>query len=145
MRCGEHFEFPDAGRLTAECFRVLAPCGVLRVCVPDGIEFWQKYLDLFQKIMAMPRPQRSAEPLREHVQMYFNEISTRKLWFGSMGHTHKWQFDEVQLVQLLESQGFSNVERMQFHNSRLSDISSFERSDFLIVEGIKASQSGDTA
>ena len=85
MRCGEHFEFPDAGRLTAECFRVLAPCGVLRVCVPDGIEFWQKYLDLFQKIMAMPRPQRSDEPLREHVQMYFNEISTRKLWFGSTG------------------------------------------------------------
>jgi predicted SAM-dependent methyltransferase len=135
----EHFEYPDAVRVTAECYRVLAPGGVLRICVPDGVVFWQDYLDLFHQIMALPRPERSSEPLRGRVQMYFNEICTRRMWFGSMGHKHKWQFDEVQLVELFESQGFSDVERMPFHSSRIPDVSMVERSDFLIVEGVKKS------
>lgn len=134
----EHFEYPGAARLTGECFRVLAPGGVLRICVPDGVEFWKSYLDLFHETMDMPRPSRRAEPLREHVQMYFNDICTRTKWFGSMGHTHKWQFDEVQLVALLESKGFSKVERMRFHKSRIPDVDRVERSDFLIVEGVKS-------
>jgi predicted SAM-dependent methyltransferase len=133
----EHFEYADAARLTAECVRVLAPRGVLRVCVPDGVEFWRRYLELNDEIVSRPRAERSAEPLRKHVQMYFTEICTRKRWTGSMGHTHKWQFDEVQLVELFESQGLSGVERMPFHHSRIPDVSRVERSDFLIVEGVK--------
>ena len=31
----EHFEYDDAARLTHECYRVLAPGGVLRVRVPE--------------------------------------------------------------------------------------------------------------
>lgn len=69
--------------------------------------------------------------------MYFREICTRKKWFGSMGHTHKWQFDEVQLIALLEQCGFEEVARMRFHESRIEDVDLVERSDFLIVEGVK--------
>lgn len=140
----EHFEYPDAARLTAECFRVLAPSGVLRVCVPDGVAFWQNYLDLYRKTAATPRPQRSAEPLKAHVRMFFNDICTKRTWLGSMGHTHKWQFDDVQLVELFESQGFTEVERMPFHRSRIADIAGVERSDFLIVEGVKAASPKQT-
>ncbi len=132
----EHFEYPDAARLTGECFRVLTPGGVLRVCVPDGVEFWAKYLTLFQSERAKPREQRSAAALRQHVGMYFREICTRRI-LGSMGHTHKWQFDEIQLIDLFESQGFSDVARMPYHHSRIPDVSAVERYDFLIVEGIK--------
>jgi predicted SAM-dependent methyltransferase len=133
----EHFEYDDAARLTAECFRVLAPGGVLRVCVPDGVAFWQNYLQLFQDLERLPKDERSAEPLRQHVQMYFTEICTRKRWLGSMGHTHKWQFDEIQLIELFESVGFSEVTRGAFHQSRIPDVSAVERSDFLLVEGVK--------
>jgi predicted SAM-dependent methyltransferase len=133
----EHFEYPDAERVTAECFRVLAPSGVLRVCVPDGPEFWRKYLDVFDRISAQPKASRSAQPLRDLVAMYFREICTRRPLFGSMGHTHKWQFDEIQLVELFESLGFEAVARMPFHTSRIPDVQSVERSDFLIVEGVK--------
>lgn len=35
----EHFEYNDALMLTKECYRVLAPNGVLRVCVPTGQPF----------------------------------------------------------------------------------------------------------
>lgn len=134
----EHFELPDAERLTRECVRVLAPGGVLRVCVPDGAAFWRRYLELYDQQMALGRADRSAAPLRRHVQLYFHDICTRRRWFGSMGHVHKWQFDEIQLVQLFEEAGLTQVARMPLHRSRIADIDLVERSDFLIVEGIKA-------
>lgn len=133
----EHFEYADAVRLTADCFRVLAPGGVLRVCVPDGAAFWQTYLELLRRELDKPPGQRSAAPLRERVALYFRDICTRKRLFGSMGHFHKWQYDEVQLVELFESQGFVDVARMPFHHSRIPDVAAVERSDFLIVEGVK--------
>jgi predicted SAM-dependent methyltransferase len=133
----EHFEYPDAVRLTGECFRVLAPGGVLRLCVPDGPTFWMKYLELYEQEMAKPRSERSAQELRKQVGKYFREIYTRRRIFGSMGHTHKWQFDEVQFIELFESAGFVSVERMPFHKSRIPGIEAVERSDFLIVEGVK--------
>lgn len=137
----EHFEYPGADRLTAECHRVLADGGVLRVCVPDGVQFWRKYLELFDQIASQPKQDRSAEPLRKHVAMFFDDICTRKLWLGSMGHTHKWQYDEVQLVEMFEAHGFQEVGRARFHESRIPDVSQVERSDFLIVEGVKRAAS----
>jgi predicted SAM-dependent methyltransferase len=133
----EHFEYPDAVRITAECFRVLAPAGVLRVCVPDGPEFWRNYLQLFDREMARPKDQRSPQLLRDRIALYFREICTRRQLLGSMGHTHKWQFDEIQLIDLFESQGFVDVARMRLHESRIPDVQLVERSDFLIVEGVK--------
>jgi predicted SAM-dependent methyltransferase len=133
----EHFEYGDAERVTAECFRVLAPAGVLRVCVPDGPEFWRKYLRLFEHLAARPKNERSAEQLRAFVAMYFREICTRRLILSSMGRFHKWQYDEIQLIELFESQGFEAVARMRFHESRIPDVHVVERSDFLIVEGVK--------
>jgi predicted SAM-dependent methyltransferase len=138
----EHFEYPDAVRATRECFRILAPSGVLRICVPDGPEFWRKYLERFDNILAKPKHERSAEPLREWVGMYFREINTRRRVFRSMGYAHKWQFDEVQLVELLESEGFVSVSRMRLHESRIPDVRLVERSNFLIVEGVKPVSGG---
>ena len=64
-------------------------------------------------------------------------VPPEQLLLGSMGHTHKWQFDEVQLIELFESQGFVSVVRMPYHQSRISDVAAVERSNFLIVEGVK--------
>jgi SAM-dependent methyltransferase len=133
----EHFEYPDCVRLTAECYRVLAPGGVLRLCVPDGPTFWRRYLNVYDEMAARPRQERSPEPLRELVALYYREICTRRPGFGSMGHKHKWQFDEVQMVDLFESQGFSEVERRPFHDSRIGDVAAVEVANQLIVEGVK--------
>ncbi len=133
----EHFEHQDATKLTKECYRVLKSKGILRVCVPDGPTFWGKYLKIYQEELLKPRNERNAQALKNHVQMFFNEICTRKIFLGSMGHTHKWNFDEIQLIAMFEISGFSNVERMSFHNSRIPKIDEVERSNFLIVEGIK--------
>jgi hypothetical protein len=85
----------------------------------------------------MPPGERSGKALRDHVGMYFREIMTRRLWFGSLGHTHKWQFDEIQLIEPFETSGFSAVDRMPFRVSRIPGVSGIERSDFCIVEGVK--------
>ncbi|MEW6326651.1 MAG: methyltransferase domain-containing protein [Thermodesulfobacteriota bacterium] len=133
----EHFEYQDAFKLTKDCYRVLKPNGVLRVCVPDGPRFWGKYLQIYQEELSKPRNARNAQRLRDHVHMFFKDIATRKIYLGSMGHTHKWNFDEIQLIEMFELNGFSNVERMIFHKSRIPEIHKVERSHFLIVEGIK--------
>ncbi|MCC7087170.1 MAG: methyltransferase domain-containing protein [Pirellulales bacterium] len=134
----EHFELDDAVLLTKECCRILQPGGVLRVCVPDGVEFWSNYLQLVSEEMRKAEGDRSAQRLRNHVAMYFREICTRKSYFRSMGHTHKWQFDEIQLVELFESCGLADVSRMKFHHSRIPSICEVECSPFLIVEGVKS-------
>ena len=136
----EHFEYDDAKRLTGECHRVLAPGGVLRVCVPDGREFWGRYVALIDENLAQPRNARNPQRLRDHVQMFFHEICTRKVRLGFMGHFHKWQFDEVQLVELFESRGFTEVERMKFREGRIPGLDEVERSNYLIVEGVKKRQ-----
>lgn len=133
----EHFEYPDTVRLTSDCFRVLKPGGILRLCVPDGATFWQSYLNLYHEQLQKDRQSRSSEFIRDHVRLFFKEIATRRIWFGSMGHKHKWQFDEVQLIELLERAGFASVDRMPFHHSRIPDIVRVERSDYCIVEGVK--------
>jgi predicted SAM-dependent methyltransferase len=133
----EHFEYEDAFVLTKECFRVLKPQGILRVCVPDGPTFWERYLKIYQDELAKSRDKRNAEHLKNHVQIFFDDICTRKIFLGSMGHTHKWNYDEIQLIDMFEKNGFSHVERMAFHDSGIPQIDEVERSNFLIVEGIK--------
>jgi len=133
----EHLEYEDARRLTKECFRVLMTGGILRLCVPDGVEFWQRYLAMVHEEQARPSPERDIARVRAHVQMYYNDICTRPPRLTSFSHFHKWQYDELQLTDLMTGCGFEKVERHVFGVSRMSDIRAVERSDFLIVEGIK--------
>ena len=133
----EHFEYEDAFKLTKEVYRALIPNGVIRICVPDGPTFWKKYLKIYENMMSKPQKTRDAEPLRRYTQMFFDDICTRRMIIGSMGHTHKWQYDEVQLIDMLEKNGFTQVGRMSFGESRIPNILAVERSNFLIVEGVK--------
>ena len=133
----EHFEYEDARRLTEECYRVLRKGGVLRLCVPDGVEFWENYLVMFLEEQARAPAQRDVARLRRHVRMYFDDICTRPPGLKSFGHFHKWQYDEVQLVDLFMRCGFKDIDRQTFGVSRIPDIGALERSNFLIVEGVK--------
>jgi len=134
----EHLEYADAKRLTQECHRVLMKGGVLRLCVPDGVEFWERYLAMVVEEQARERHERHVDRLRSHIKMYFDDICTRPPGLKSFGHFHKWQYDEVQLIDLLEGCGLQQVGRKRFWESRIPGIAAIERSDFLIVEGIKS-------
>jgi len=133
----EHFEYDDAARLTRECYRVLAPGGVLRVRVPDGRTFAARLLGLIDEQLAAPRDRRSAAAIRAFVAEFFQDVCTRRVRFGFMGHFHKWLFDEVQLAELLETAGFTQVQRRAYHDSRIPHVEAVEVSPELIVEGVK--------
>jgi hypothetical protein len=70
--------------------------------------------------------------------MYFETmcVDRPRLW-QSMGHFHKWMYDEVSLVLLLENLGFVNVERKAFLDSAIPAIHEVEARDDLIVEATR--------
>lgn len=133
----EHFEYDDSDKLTARCFSALAPGGVLRVCVPDGPHLFGEYLEKLEQQRALPRERRDPKPLHGMMHSFFKDICTKPAGFKSMGHYHKWSFDEIQLIDMFERAGFRNVDRMKYHESRIPGVEAVERSDFLIVEGVK--------
>jgi predicted SAM-dependent methyltransferase len=133
----EHLKYGVAVSLAKQCYRVLVPGGVLRICVPDGFVFWSKYLELCGREMAKPSDQRDATAIGHHIQLFFDDICVQRPYLGSMGHFHKWQYDEIQLVSLIKKVGFRFVERKKFHESRIPNIEAVENSNFLIVEAVK--------
>ncbi len=132
----EHFTRDDGRRLLAECFRVLGPGGVLRVRVPDNYRFWWLYVQAFERTIVRPRAEWDEEHTR-WVEMFFRDICVNAATVKSMGHFHKWMYDEISLIQEFERVGFVQAERRVLHDSRIPDVAAVETRDDLIVEGIK--------
>lgn len=132
----EHLTREQGRALLGECLRVLAPGGVVRLRVPDNARFWANYLDEYREVRARPRDAWSPDHSR-WVDMFFRDICVRPRPLRSMGHYHKYMYDDVSLTLLLEEVGFRDVERMAFHRSRIGDVAAVETRDDLIVEAIK--------
>lgn len=132
----EHFTRDQGAQLLAECHRVLAPGGVLRVRVPDNARFWRNYLAAYDPIAARPDDQW----VNDHtywVELFFRDICTRRRWFSSYGHFHKWMYDDVSLVLAFRAAGFADARRRNYLDSAIPDIQPVESRDELIVEGTK--------
>lgn len=133
----EHLTREEGIHVVRECYRVLKPGGILRIRVPDNTHFWKNYLEEYEKIKQQPMEKWTLAHTR-WVEMYFREICvSRPLPWQSMGHFHKWMYDEVSLIQLLVSAGFQNVERKSLHQSRIPDIKKIETREDLIVEATR--------
>ena len=133
----EHFTRADGERLVHECVRVLAPGGLLRIRVPDNVRFWRNYIEAFDRVCSLPPENRSDEHTI-WVEKFFRDICvTRRGALRSMGHFHKWQYDELSLIHLFEGAGLVDVARRCLHQSAIPDIAAVETRDDLIVEGRK--------
>ncbi|MGE3537198.1 MAG: methyltransferase domain-containing protein [Candidatus Tectimicrobiota bacterium] len=133
----EHFTQEEAQHILHECYRVLQPGGRLRIRVPDHARFWQHYIEEYAHTAQQPRASWSLDHTR-WTTMYFRDICIRRprLW-QSMGHYHKWMYDEISLILLLEAAGFQHVERRALHHSGIPQIEDVETRDDLIVEAIR--------
>ena len=132
----EHFTRTDGQRFLGQCFRVLAPGGVLRLRVPDNYIFWKKYVQEYEAAHETPPAGWTGEHAR-WVDMFFREICVRPRLLGSFGHFHKWAYDEISLTLAFRAAGFAQVERKAYHDSRIPGIQAVEVRDNLIIEGVK--------
>lgn len=132
----EHFTRADGLHLLRECFRILEDNGVIRIRVPDNARFWRNYLAEFDEIAAKPRQEWNDKHSR-WVEMFFRDICVKPLGWGSLGHYHKWMYDEVSLIKTLESLGFIDVRRRGFLDSSIEDVKAVETRDDLTVEARK--------
>jgi len=132
----EHLTVAEAKRFLAESIRVLVPGGILRVRVPDNYRFWKNYTREFETTHSLPREQWNTAHTR-WTEMFFQNICTRRPWLGSMGHFHKWMYDEVSLILAFERAGFVEVARRTLHDSRIPDVALVETHEDLTVEGVK--------
>lgn len=135
----EHFVPADGERLLRQCVRVLAPGGRLRLCVPDIRDFWGRYCAEVDRELAKPVARWDDGRLRALVGAFFADICVRRPGPRSMGHYHKWGYDQVQMELLLRRCGLVNVTRRAPLDSGIEGIEQVEtrKSDFLIVEGVK--------
>lgn len=134
----EHFTRSEGEQLLAECFRILKPSGILRIRVPDNARFWRNYLTDFDACYSLPRS-KWTDKHSIWIERFFRDIAVRRKLLASFGHYHKWMYDEISLILLLEKLGFTDVERHHLHDSRIEGIAAVEVREDLIVEGIKPS------
>lgn len=67
--------------------------------------------------------------------MYFRDICVQRPGLlRSMGHFHKWMYDDVSLILVLQAIGFQQAERRAFLDSSIQQVSEVEVRDDLIVE-----------
>jgi len=132
----EHFTHAEGLRFLTESFRVLAPGGVLRLRVPDNYTFWKNYVREFEDCRTRD-PADWDDRHSRWVEMFFREICVKRQLVGSYGHFHKWAYDEISLSLAFRAAGFTDVERMDYHDSRIASVEAVEVRNNLIIEGIK--------
>lgn len=102
----EHLVKADADHLLADCFRVLAPSGVLRVGVPDAELYLRAYVGTNGEFFARAEYLGGAtRPLRTRMEV-INQMFR-------MGGAHKYAWDFETLELSLSEAGFADIVRCE--------------------------------
>lgn len=135
----EHLYFEDAGRLLAECYRVLRPAGICRMVVPDLASMVGNYLQaksdgnqragnrLMEQLLVHDKGRRSG-PLALYYQL-------------TAFHQHKWMYDAESLGARFADAGFSDVKACSYLESGIARIADVEdpgrilNGEGIVVEG----------
>jgi len=120
----EHLGFEAANFVIKECYRCLCRGGIIRMIVPDLYQISKKYIDLM-----------TISPKVKHSQDYLHSLNLQKapykgvlkFFYKMLGHTqHQHMYDECSFRELLENHGFKSIQKMDYRQSRISDISAVE-------------------
>ncbi|MBT9175322.1 MAG: hypothetical protein DDT22_00997 [candidate division WS2 bacterium] len=135
----EHMTYEEANSILKECYRCLMPKGVIRIIVSDLFQIAKKYVDL---IIATPKAEYSHTFLQELSMLDTTFKGMRKVLYKMFSHSrHLYMYDEWSLRELLEKHGFTEIQKMDYGQSRISDIKVVEdkgRHEMAVcLEGIK--------
>lgn len=140
----EHLYSEEVDALLKECYRVLAPDGVMRNVVPDLHHLASSYIkragdagaaDQFMSALLLRN--KTPPPRKLLLRLY-----TATADFNS----HKWMYDSPSLTARMRSAGFSDLKEMPYRESRIGDISDVELPDRVLngaglaVEGVKRAE-----
>jgi SAM-dependent methyltransferase len=124
----EHFTDAESLAIAKECFRVLAPEGILRVVVPDLELIAREYL---------------ADPNPRAAQTFLSRLSLNHSLQDVVhpGSNHSQMFDGKALVFLLRQAGFERAAVSSYKESAIPEIDQIElevrRNESLYVEARK--------
>ena len=141
----EHLYLEEGKRLLRECFRIIQPCGVLRIVVPDLRAIVLEYMDEkpfdhssddMEVVNRADRLNRSLllrSPESPSGNMIYRIYSTLKDF-----HSHKWMYDADSLIMYFKWAGFMDVQEMKFNESRIEGIEKVEEAGRgIYIEGSK--------
>jgi SAM-dependent methyltransferase len=104
----EHLARSDAERLICEVFRVLKPCGLLRVVVPDLALGARQYLEALR---TDPQNFKAAPEFLNWLQLSRPGVRD----------PHLWMYDVPSLTAMLSKTGFANIVVCEYKKGRVPD------------------------
>jgi SAM-dependent methyltransferase len=145
----EHLHRAEAVRVLRDVRRVLRRGGVCRTLVPDLDSVIKEYLG--QTSQPHGSPESEGDPARRLNQRLHlrPEQPPRLGWFYSTYraktdyNTHKFMYDELALIKLMEEAGFRDCRRRGLHDSEIPHIDKVEppgrvlNGIGVVVEGVK--------
>jgi len=109
----EHLDKNEVGAFLREAFRVLRPCAIIRIAVPD-----------IKKLIAQYDKCGDADALIEatHLCMSRPRSLTQRLSLLLVGtRHHQWMYDGKSLSALLQKHGFTKADVMPVGQTRILD------------------------
>ena len=115
--CLEHHSPVVVERILRECYRLIAPGGVLRLILPDAERYLRSYIDILDdvKAAAYPYPEDVCRGALSSPLLGVNRIFYQD---RESPHGHCFMFDEHLLHGFLEQAGFVEISRKGFRSGR---------------------------
>lgn len=128
----EHLKRYESVDFLKDCFRILKPGGILRICVPDVEEICKKYLSkdigFFLKLEDQSNRKNPSLNITDlFVKSFYGyDIDIKPSFLGKIRsnfiRSHFWMYDGFLLSQILKETGFMAIKRCCYQKGNLPDL-----------------------
>lgn len=121
----EHLYYEDAEKFLKESYRILAPGGAIRICIPSLDEEVNEIKQALQKYESG-----NVESIQKYVTVRDNQ-------YKDPFFSHKYMYNFYELNKILSGVGFTNVKECSFGQSSIPNFLNMDTRQGLIVEASK--------
>lgn len=120
----EHLYYDEAIKFLNECYRILKPKGIMRVCVPN----FKLIVDEYIKSIKSKNSEIGTEKTMD-------SLYARNKYSQTYGH--KWMYDKDYLIKILKECGFNYVKMLNRNIFNGEILDEHTAKDSIIIEAIK--------